>query len=374
MGKPIDVNGINKGLFIQAGIDPKTGLPFKLTDGNNSCKLKVDVKKCLRIRDEQDAVNRYTWYNLPNITSTELERLIYYKGQICMFPMETEGGIRFYYMPYALDGTIDFYGRFNQIHPVPFASGTDDEKTDRYKAQLQVLSMLKLKPIYEIPTKPMSYDELMHCAVILRDYTPQLGQTIIPRVELQDSIIDYMSEILPMSRTALRNATGVQGMRVPDEDSSANVMFANRAIDNAVLSGQRLVPVVGAIEFQDLAGGEVAKAEEFQLSMQTIDNFRRSMYGLNQGGLFEKKAHMLQAEITMNSSIAEMPLVDGLTLRQTACDIANVLWGYGISCEISEAASEADKDGDGMADNSEQQAQGAATNIMTEDNNNNDEV
>lgn len=44
--------------LIQAGIDPKTGLPIKMASG---CKghLKEDIKKFLRLIDEQDAVNRY---------------------------------------------------------------------------------------------------------------------------------------------------------------------------------------------------------------------------------------------------------------------------------------------------------------------------
>ena len=42
----------------QAGIDPKTGLPCKLTSGTK-CALKEDLKKFLRLVDEQDAVNRY---------------------------------------------------------------------------------------------------------------------------------------------------------------------------------------------------------------------------------------------------------------------------------------------------------------------------
>ena len=44
--------------LIQAGIDPKTGLPIKLGAGNK-CVLKEDIKKFLRLVDEQDAVNRY---------------------------------------------------------------------------------------------------------------------------------------------------------------------------------------------------------------------------------------------------------------------------------------------------------------------------
>ena len=120
--------------FLQAGIDPKTGLPLKLI--NVKYGLKDDVKKFLRLIDEQDAVNRYVWYNLPcNITSQELERMLYYKGQLCFFYDKNLG--EFYFMPYALDGTIDFYGRFNTIHPVPMTSGTEDKGS---KAQAQYLA------------------------------------------------------------------------------------------------------------------------------------------------------------------------------------------------------------------------------------------
>ena len=65
-------------LYYQAGIDPKTNLPIKMA-GSNKCALKENIKKFLRLVDEQDAVNRYVWYNLPaNITSQELERMLYY--------------------------------------------------------------------------------------------------------------------------------------------------------------------------------------------------------------------------------------------------------------------------------------------------------
>ena len=99
--------------LLAAGIDPKTGLPVKLASGTK-CTLKNDIKKIVRIIDEQDAVNRYKWYNLPcNLSSQEVERLLYYKGQLCFFYFKELD--EFYFMPYALDGTIDFYGRFNTI-------------------------------------------------------------------------------------------------------------------------------------------------------------------------------------------------------------------------------------------------------------------
>ena len=55
--------------FYAAGINPKTGLPMKFS---GPCTLKEDIKKQLRLVDEQDAVNRYVWYNLPmNLPSQE---------------------------------------------------------------------------------------------------------------------------------------------------------------------------------------------------------------------------------------------------------------------------------------------------------------
>lgn len=41
-----------------AGIDPRTGLPVKM--GGSKCTLKEDIKKAIRIMDEQDAVNKGT--------------------------------------------------------------------------------------------------------------------------------------------------------------------------------------------------------------------------------------------------------------------------------------------------------------------------
>ena len=66
--------------LIQAGINPKTGLPIKF--GNRRCSTKEDIKRVIRKNDEQIAVNKFVWYNLPmNLSSAELERLLYYKGQ-----------------------------------------------------------------------------------------------------------------------------------------------------------------------------------------------------------------------------------------------------------------------------------------------------
>ena len=63
-------------LYIQAGIDPKTGLPLKAH--NQPVHLTDNIKKQLRIVDEQDALNRYAWYNLPyGLNANLIERILY---------------------------------------------------------------------------------------------------------------------------------------------------------------------------------------------------------------------------------------------------------------------------------------------------------
>lgn len=339
--------------LIQAGIDPKSGLPMKVKGGVVGVDIKPEIKKFLRLIDEQDAVNRYVWYNLPGgISSQELERLLYYKGQICMFYSKDLED--FYFMPYALDGTIDFYGRFNTIHPVPMTSGTDDKYS---KAQAEYLANIKLKCVYGIKADEITEDDFFNSAVILRDYTNQLSQTIIPRQQVNDTILDVMAECIPYMRTALINSTGVKGVRVNDADQQGSVIDGARSLQKAAESGIGWVPVLGNIEFQELTGDATGKAEEYMLAMQSIDNLRLSGYGIDNGGLFEKKAHELQSEADINGGPVGLVMQDGLSIRQNFCNIVNSIWGIGIWCEPAQNIIGADTDGDGLAYDRNEQGQ-----------------
>lgn len=331
-------------LYMQAGINPKTGLPLKFS--NNKKVLKEDVKKILRIVDEQDAVTRYVWYNLPdNITSQELERMLYYKGQLCFFYMEDLQ--QFFFMPYALDGTIDFYGRYNTIHPVPMTSGTEDKAG---KAQAELLSNIKLNCVYGLKLpEEVDIDTITKSTVLLHDYTKQLSQTIIPRCTVNDPLLDTMAECIPFMRTSLLLSTGVKGLRVQDADQAQNAADASRSMERAALEGDPYVPIVGNVDFQELNDGQTAKAEEYMLAMQSLDNFRLSTYGIDNGGLFEKKAHELQSEADINGGPVGLVMQDGLSIRQNFCNIVNSIWGLGIWCEPAENIIGADIDGDGLA-------------------------
>lgn len=355
---------------IAAGINPATGLPYKM--GGNEVQTKIDIKRALRIVDEQDAVNRFTWYNLPDgLTSQLLERILYYRGQGAFFKMAD----KFYFLPYALDGTIDVYGRFNSITPLPF-NGTTQTKDEK-----PLIKGLTYDCVYEVMTPEdfikddgnFDLDKMENLvdksAVILKDYTEQISQTNTSRQVLNEPILDIMSDCIPFCRTALLNSTGIKGMRVGNQSEANEVMAANRAINNAALTGQWAVPIVGAVDFQELTdNGSVGKSEEFLLSLQAFDSFRLSLYGLPNGGLFQKKAHMLEAEQNMNAGTASLVLQDSLANRQMFCNIVNSIWGLGIWCDVNESITQMDRDMDGDAyGNGEEATQrAAADNVSNE--------
>lgn len=346
--------------IIAAGIDPKTGLPMKVVEGNPTY-LKDNIKRVMRVIDEQDAVNRYTWYNLPDgLNGQMLERMLYYKGQLCFFYLESMD--KFYLMPYALDGNIDFYGRYTGVHPIPFSGGTTDDEKKLTKAQAKILADIKLKPSYDV----VPFEELLEegpsaitsRCVLLKDYTEQLSQTITPRQMLNECLLDIESECIPFMRTAMIRATGVKGMRVGSQDEQANVQAANNSMLDAALTGKVNIPIIASVDFQELNDGAVGKSEEFMMALQSLDNFRLSTYGLENGGLFQKRERKLVSEQEMNGGGGAVGLVlqDGLSIRQRFCDIVNSIWGIGIWCDVSETVSGADKNMDGELSDQQDQS------------------
>lgn len=342
------------GTILQAGIDPNTGLPLKMAS-DTPARLKDDIKRSLRIQDEQQAINRYTWYNLPSGLDGQLvERMLYYKGQLAFFYMEELNS--FYLLPYALASTIDCYGRFNDITPLPFAGGKLENEGGKQKAWIDGLTRKVIHDIADIEEEDI-IKTIKNGCVILHDYSKQLSETIIPRVTINEPIISLESELLPLARTAAIASSGVKGLRVSDEDQSANVKAMSRAVSHAALTGDYYVPVIGQTEFQELADGNGGlKSQEYLLLMQAVDNYRLGLYGLNAGGVMEKKAHELQSEADQNVSNAQLSYQDGLTIRQKFCDMVNAIWGIGIWCDSSESAMGIDKDGDGEAADKQDQS------------------
>lgn len=351
--------------LIQAGINPVTGLPLKVDGFTSKKNLKPDLVRFLRIIDEQDAVNSGRWYNLPyGLSSQELERMLYYKGQLAFFYYPELD--RFYFMPYALDGTIDFYGRYNTIHPVPYTSGKEEEKTVSYKKQSDFLSNIKLNCIYDVVLneEEVTKDLLTKSCVLLHDYSKQMSQTILPRSLIQESIIDLEAEMLPLMRTNLIAGSGVRGVRVQDADQKDSVNEGVRQVESAALEGKIYIPIEGSIDFQEMSGSKNSSEEEYLLAMQSIDNLRLRGHGIQNGGIFEKKAHELQTEANINGGPIELEQQDRVSIRQHFCNVVNSIWGLGIWYEPSQNITQGDPEGDGFGYDRDLEMEGVEDNEM----------
>lgn len=347
--------------LIQAGINPKNGLPIKV-DNNDPCELKNNIKKQLRIVDEQNAVRRYKWYNLPDGLDGELvERILYYKGQGMFFYMETDN--KFYFLPYALDGNIDVYGRYTGVTPLPFNGSTSPDGKDK-----PWIIGLNRKPVYSIKLDGLKISDLTDSCVLLHDYVKQISQTTIARQILNEPLLDVMAECVPYMRTSLLLGTGIEALRVNDADQAASVEEANRSVHNAALTGKGYIAVTAPMEFQELNNGAIAKSEEYMMAMQSLDNFRLGLYGLDNGGLFEKKGTVLQDEFGINAGNVGLVYQDGLSIRQKFCDIVNSIWGLAIWCEPSEAVLGMDQNMDGAAYDEENDSYGSQTSSSMEAN------
>ena len=138
-------------------------------------------------------------------------------------------------------------------------------------------------------------------------------------------------------------------MRVADADAKDEVRVASAQVYNCALTGELATPITSNVEIQELFEGASGKAQDYLLAMQALENLRLSTYGLENGGLFEKKAHKLETEQDMNDSTVGLVYADGLAIRQNFCNIVNSIWGTSIWCDVSESVIGSDIDGDGLA-------------------------
>ena len=338
----------------------KNGLPEKYCEPA-SPDLKFDILEQLRFIDEQTAINRFTWYNLPpGLDGHLIERILYYRGQGCFFYSPEAN--KYFFLPYALDGGIDEYGRYLEVQPLVFNGTTADTKQEAF-----VPGDTRI-PQYSVELLDQYYDKngtldvekaqkaINSKCVLLHDSSIQVPQVNHSRKALHEPLLDIMSNCIPFMNTALLNSTGVMAMRVTDESDQSNVLAASASVNRAALTGQKYIPVVGKVDFQDLSAGNVAKVEEFMLAMQSLDNYRLSLYGLDNGGLFQKQSHMLQAEQEVNQGNVGLILQDALTNRQDFCDIVNNIWGLGIMCEVSETVIGLDRNGDMLIGDTQDQS------------------
>lgn len=342
-----------------AGLDRGQGIGT-----NYDPALLKDYMAFIKEMDIKQHNRRFEWYNLPDdIDGDLIERLLYFRGQLVGFYYKPLN--KFYILPYALNGTIDAYGRYNTVRPVMIGTGKDegDGKEVYLDADLK-LNVIK-DVLSEDEDDKLDLEKALNSGVILRDHTPHLySQTTIPRNSTVDKLIKNEAEQLIWSRTASMNSVGTVGIRC-DANTSNEVIKLNGQLYTASLSGDKFIPVKtllgsGAKDADPIDSVPALKPQEFLQSYQSLDNYRLMTLGLENGGVFEKQGTILQSEANLNSNNTRGILLDDLRLRQKFCIIMNQVFGLSIWCDLADEmdAHEAPNDAtgrDNMLDNQTEQ-------------------
>lgn len=353
MGKPFEPFGTQ--LLIQAGFNPNNGLPIKYGDDNIQnlvSPLKESIKRNIKILDEQTAIRRYVWYNLPaGLTSELVERILYYRGQGMLFYMEEDEN--FYFLPFTPVGKIDVYGQFKNFTPLPFNGSTESDEDQPWIEGMDFKAINNMSDVLNIKED----EDITKYCFILTDYTKQISQHVIPRSILNEDLIDLISEIIPICETGLIANSGAEVIKVMSEDEASEASKINSQIKSSILNGMPFIPFKGTPETEVISSNTGVMRFEDQLAfMQSLENLRLSFYGLKNGGLFQKKAHMLQDEQEVNDGNIGLIYEDGLICRQNFCDLINAVWDLGVYCLPSETVTGFDRNSDGYLGDTKDQS------------------
>ena len=319
--------------------------------GNEYSKIE-NIRKILRKNDRQQFVNRFVWENLPDdLTGEFIERVLYYRYSGIFFYIPELNTFNF--LPYVGRG-LDEKGRYTSASPLPF-NGTSVKQDGEVKLYIPGLNLVPLYnyeqtdafaiPVFDengsLTGSRMIQPQIEGC-VILNSYCKDLSNRPIPEQEMIDPLLDMMAEAIPLARTNLFANSGITGMKVTSEDDYSNVLAANMSMEAAALNGQRLIPVVGSVDFQEFANKGGADGEPFFMYMQTLDNLRLQSYGLKNNGIFEKQQYINNTMAGNIQANVGQILEDALKLRQEFCDFVNATWQLGISVHASETVTNSD--------------------------------
>ena len=300
--------------------------------GRSGKKLSKEQKLILKRTDRMQYMHRFKWYGIPtDIPEDFIENLIYSRGQGVFFFHKDS----FYFLPFALSGTIDVYGRYEKIHPLPWANGSADDKNEDVKKWKTYLESIKLEPLYQIMTE-VDLGAVNTKCVILRDYTPQYGVFCTPRCEIVNETIAAEAKFPAYVRAACKNGTGLQGIATRSPEDVESIKAQSVAADSAAEEGDRFIGISTKEQLQSLQTANILDISQFAMGMQMFDNLRLASAGIINGGLFEKQGTVIQDEVNVHTMNYRAYLEDCLSKRREFCAICNSLYGTEMWVDIAE--------------------------------------
>lgn len=314
----------------------------------NLLKFNLDYDSVFNIMREQnriETIERYMWINVPfGLTADLIERLLYYRGKgILYFNDKVD---KFQFLPFALNDTIDEYGRYTRCNTLPFTGvDTVDNKKKKTKQLNAVYEDLKI--VYDLPYNQEMLENISKgeiVGIILNDSSLGVSQQNTIRYNYVKPVLHMLATLMQIINTAMFGAADNNVIRVENESEYNSIVEQINSINQDILKGKRFTPVIGALPIEPLKTSSTVDLEGLFNTFNSLTNFLKSITGVSNAGVFDKKAHLLQDEQKLNGSNADDIYYNGLRQRQEFCLMVQAYYGYPIWCESKRGLSEAQEE------------------------------
>lgn len=342
--------------LLKAGI-PQTNKMIKYgntidQNGNavlpNLSKYSLNYDSLFSIMRQQNMIEtleRYMWINVPfGLTADLIERLLFFRGKgVFYFNDKVD---KFQFLPFALNGVIDEYGRYTRCNTLPF-TGIDsesDKKGKTIKTKTQTLIYQDLELVYDLPYNENMFKKIKEyktVGIILNDNSLGVSQQPIIRFNYVKPVLHMLSTLIQIINTAMYGNADHNLLQVENEGEFQSIQIQIDAINNDILKGKRFTPIIGKLPITPLKTTNSADLEGLFNTFNSLTNFLKSITGVANPGVFDKKAHLLQDEQQLNGSNADDIYYNGLRMRQEFCILIQAYYNYPIWCESKRGMTEA---------------------------------
>ena len=299
----------------------------------------------MRVQNFTETIERYQWVNIPyGLTADLIERLLFFRGKGVFYFNDKVG--KFQFLPFSLNGVIDEYGRFTACNTHPF-TGVAEEDESKKKSKTQLLIYENLDLVYDLPYNEETIENIAKgkiVGIILNDNSLMLSQQPVIRSNYVTPVLRMMATLMSIINSAMFGCADHNTIRVENEGELESINNQIDAINLNIIRGKRFTPIVSKLPIEPLKTNNTANLEGLFNTFNSLNNFLKSITGVANAGVFDKKAHLLQEEQELNGSNADDVYYNGLRLRQEFCLMVQAYYGYPIWCESKRSMTEAQKE------------------------------
>lgn len=350
--------------YIRAGIKPtKSMLKYSnavdqygniITKNLLNCNLNYDsLYNIMREHSRTEILERYLWIDLPpGLTQDLIERVLYYRGKGVLYYNDKVD--KFQFLPFTLNGAIDEYGRYTKVNTLPFTgvdSGDAENSNGRKKKNVKFVYE-DLDIVYDLPYNEEMLKKMREkpVGIIINDSSLGVCQQPIIRSKFSEPILRLMSTLIQLINTAIFGAADHNLVQVENENERDSVRNQINAINADILNCNRFTPIIGTFPITPLKTSNTADIEGLFGAFNSASNLLKSINGIANAGVFDKKAHLLQEEQKLNGSNSDDVYYNGLRTRQEALILAQAYYGVGTWCQSKRAMSAAEAENLGMGE------------------------